>query len=87
MIFYYIFYIYDTNIDNFTNDLNLNIKTNDYNISPRPRVFVPLYAPWRMFYPYDSVYSMPNPFIYQSSPFYPFYDQYNIFQNYIPFIK
>jgi hypothetical protein len=56
------------------NDLNLNIKFN--NNTNKPQVFIPLYSPWRMFYPYSLVYP------YQASPFYPFFDQYNIYQRY-----
>ena len=41
----------------------------------KPRVIVPLYAPWRMYYPLESVYN------YNSNMFYPFYDQYNILGN------
>jgi hypothetical protein len=65
-------------------DINLNLKINNDNVYKRPRVIVPLYAPWRMYYPYESVYSLPVPWQYQSSPFYPFFDQYNIYQNMIP---
>lgn len=75
------------NIEKFKNndDLNLNIRFNNTNNLRRPRVMVPLYAPWRMYYPYESVYSLPIPWQYQSSPFYPFFDQYNIYQNMIPY--
>jgi hypothetical protein len=66
-------------------DLNLNIRFNNTNAIRRPRVMVPLYAPWRMYYPYESVYSLPIPWQYQSSPFYPFFDQYNIYQNMVPY--
>jgi hypothetical protein len=66
-------------------DLNLNIRFNNTNNIRRPRVLVPLYAPWRMYYPYESVYPFPVPWQYQSSPFYPFFDQYNIYQGAIPF--
>lgn len=74
------------NIDpDINTDINLNLKiNNDYNTYRKPRVIVPLYAPWRMYYPYESVYSLPIPWQYQSSPFYPFFDQYNIYQNLIP---
>ena len=65
------------------NDINLNLRLNN-NPVRKPRVIVPLYAPWRMFYPYESVYPFPIPWQYQSSPFYPFFDQYNIYQNMIP---
>ena len=81
------------------NDINLNLRLNSPSPSPirRPRVMVPIYAPWRMYYPYESVYSnsMPNsmlnsnfnfnPWLPQNSPFYPFFDQYNIYQNMIPY--
>lgn len=66
-------------------DLNLNIKFNNTDKIRRPRVLVPLYAPWRMYYPYESVYSLPIPWQYQSSPFYPFFDQYNIYQGMVPY--
>lgn len=66
-------------------DLNLNIKFNNTDRIRRPRVLVPLYAPWRMYYPYESVYSFPIPWQYQSSPFYPFFDQYNIYQGMVPY--
>lgn len=69
----------------FNDDLNLNIKFNNNNTIRKPQIYVPLYAPWRMYYPYESVYTMPVPWQYQSSPFYPFFDQYNIYQNMIPF--
>jgi hypothetical protein len=69
--------------ENINNDINLNLQLND-NIK-RPRIIVPLYAPWRMYYPYESVYSFPIPWQYQNSPFYPFFDQYNIYQNMIPY--
>jgi hypothetical protein len=77
-------------------DINLNLRLiNDNKArktsfdpslaqSSKPRVIVPLYAPWRMYYPYESVYSNTYPWQYQSSPFYPFFDQYNIYQNMIP---
>jgi hypothetical protein len=78
--------------ENFTSQnentgINLNLRfNNDSPIFPprKPRVIVPLYAPWRMYYPYESVYPNPIPWQYQSSPFYPFFDQYNIYQNMIP---
>ena len=76
------------NTENFKNndDLNLNIRVNNANIPRRrPRVMVPLYAPWRMYYPYESVYPFPIPWLAQSSPFYPFFDQYNIYQNMVPY--
>jgi hypothetical protein len=63
-------------------NININldeILTNNYNTKKKskPRVIVPIYAPWRMYYPYEYVY----PFVpLQSSPFYPFFDQYNIYQ-------
>ncbi len=66
-------------------DLNLNIRFNNTERIRRPRVLVPLYAPWRMYYPYESVYSLPIPWQYQSSPFYPFFDQYNIYQGLVPY--
>jgi len=66
-------------------DLNLNIRFNNTERIRRPRVIVPLYAPWRMYYPYESVYSLPIPWQYQSSPFYPFFDQYNIYQGLVPY--
>lgn len=66
-------------------DLNLNIRFNNTNAIKRPRVIVPLYAPWRMYYPYESVYPFPIPWQYQSSPFYPFFDQYNIYQGMVPY--
>jgi hypothetical protein len=47
--------------------------------NPRPRVIVPLYSPWRMYYPLDSVYN------YNTNMFYPFYDQYNILGNTYPY--
>ena len=71
------------------NDINLNLRLNSPSPIPnpvrRPRVMVPIYAPWRMYYPYESVYSNINPWLPQSSPFYPFFDQYNIYQNMIPY--
>ena len=74
--------------ENINNDINLNLRLNTNNSirqTRKPRVIVPLYAPWRMFYPYESVYPFPPiPWQYQSSPFYPFFDQYNIYQNMIP---
>lgn len=66
-------------------DLNLNIRFNNTQKIRRPRVIVPIYAPWRMYYPYESVYSLPIPWQYQSSPFYPFFDQYNIYQGLVPY--
>ena len=74
------------NSENINTDINLNLRLdNNSTILPRkPRVIVPLYAPWRMYYPYESVYSFPIPWQYQSSPFYPFFDQYNIYQNMTP---
>lgn len=77
---------YEGFVDTVNNDINLNLRlnTNDQVIIPKPRVMVPLYAPWRMYYPYESVYSNPIPWQYQNSPFYPFFDQYNIYQNMIP---
>jgi hypothetical protein len=72
-------------LENVNNDINLNVRLNNSPIQPRkPRIIVPLYAPWRMYYPYESVYPFPIPWQYQSSPFYPFFDQYNIYQNMIP---
>jgi hypothetical protein len=73
----------DTQLDNI--NLNVRLNNNNNNIIKRPRVIVPLYAPWRMYYPYESVYQFPIPWQYQSSPFYPFFDQYNIYQNMIPY--
>lgn len=75
------------NSENINTDINLNLRlnNNDSTILPRkPRVIVPIYAPWRMYYPFESVYSFPIPWQYQSSPFYPFFDQYNIYQNMMP---
>ena len=74
------------NSENINNDINLNLRLNNGPIQqPRkPRVIVPLYAPWKMYYPYESVYQFPIPWQYQSSPFYPFFDQYNIYQNMMP---
>lgn len=71
--------------DTVNNDINLNLRLNNNNTIRRPRVIVPLYSPWRMYYPYESVYPLVPPWQYQSSPFYPFFDQYNIYQNYIPY--
>jgi hypothetical protein len=69
------------------NDINLNLKLNNNIPVRRPRVIVPIYAPWRMYYPYESVYSNigVGPWLPQTSPFYPFFDQYNIYQNMIPY--
>lgn len=66
-------------------DLNLNIRFNNTNTIRKPRVLVPLYAPWRMYYPYESVYSFPIPWQYQSSPYSPFFNQYNIYQALVPY--
>lgn len=84
---YSTYYNDNCNMEKFKNndDFNLNIKFNNTNRIRRPRVLVPLYAPWRMYYPYESVYPFPIPWQYQSSPFYPFFDQYNIYQNMIPY--
>jgi len=54
-----------------------NNQNNQNNI--RPRVIVPLYSPWRMYYPLDSVYN------FNTNMFYPFYDQYNILGNTYPY--
>jgi hypothetical protein len=76
--------------ENLTTDINLNLHLNNNGNNRnnannrRPRVIVPVYAPWRMYYPYESVYQYPIPGQYQSSPFYPFFDQYNIYQNMMP---
>lgn len=67
------------------NDINLNLRLGNNSSVRRPRVMVPIYAPWRMYYPYEAVYSNPIPWQYQASPFYPFFDQYNIYQNMIPY--
>ena len=76
---------YEGFVETVNNDINLNLRlnTNDSRTQrpSKPRVIVPLYAPWRMYYPYESVYQFPIPWQYQSSPFYPFFDQYNIYQN------
>jgi hypothetical protein len=77
---------YEDFVDTVNNDININLRLNNNHPqkSQKPRVMVPLYAPWRMYYPYESVYSNPIPWQYQSSPFYPFFDQYNIYQNMLP---
>lgn len=62
------------------NDFNINLKL-DTNQKKR-KIIVPLYAPWRMYYPYEEVYPYILPFQYQNSPFYPFFEQYNIYQNF-----
>lgn len=74
------------NSENINTDINLNLQldNNSINQPKKPRVIVPLYAPWRMYYPYESVYPSQIPWQYQSSPFYPFFDQYNIYQNMMP---
>jgi len=73
-----------TNEDN--NDINLNLNFNNTNVKRNPRVIVPLYAPWRMYYPYEDVYPFSVfPRQYQDSPFYPYFDQYNIYQNMLPY--
>ena len=81
--------IYPYTVEGFSeivnNDINLNLRLGTNQVRRRPRVIVPLYAPWRMYYPYESVYPFPVPWQYQSSPFYPFFDQYNIYQNMIPY--
>lgn len=75
------------NSENINTDINLNLRLNNNDsirLPRKPRVIVPIYAPWRMYYPYESVYSSTIPWQYQSSPFYPFFDQYNIYQNMMP---
>ncbi|AYV80023.1 MAG: hypothetical protein Gaeavirus5_20 [Gaeavirus sp.] len=69
--------------EGFAEDINVNLQLAGAS-SPRKRVMVPLYAPWRMYYPYDAVYGNPDG-NYQSSPYYPFFSQYNIYQPYIPY--
>jgi hypothetical protein len=61
-------------IENYS-DININIPNNNPPVVRR-RVLVPIYAPWRMYYPYEYVYPY---------SFYPFADQYNIYQNMIPY--
>jgi len=73
------FYPYATE---YFNSDNININLNYDNQIKKPRVIIPLYAPWRMYYPIDAIY--PFSLQYQSSPFYPFFDQYNIYQNFVP---
>lgn len=78
----------------YDNDSQKNTKLTDININldgifnsskkekingKRPRVIVPIYAPWRMYYPWEYIYPSGYPPL-QSSPFYPFFDQYNIYQ-------
>lgn len=67
-------------IENFS-DININIP--NPNPIRRRRVLVPIYAPWRMYYPYELVYPFNVP--WQNPAFYPFADQYNIYQNMIPY--
>lgn len=64
----------------FTNNDNLNLNIRFNNNSNKPQVIVPIYSPWRMYYPYSYVYPFNLPL--QNSPFYPFFDQYNIYQRY-----
>ena len=62
-------------------NINLKLNTN----STKPKVIVPIYAPWRMYYPYEYVYPPISsyPWLYrQYDQFYPYYDQYNIYQNF-----
>jgi hypothetical protein len=67
--------------------ININLynePNNNQVIQPqiqKPRVIVPLYSPWRTYYPLESVYN------YNSNMFYPFYDQYNILGNNVPYIN
>ena len=74
------------NINLFTNppiqtqtQTQIQIQNNNQNNNIRPRVIVPLYSPWRMYYPLESVYN------YNTNMFYPFYDQYNILGNRYPY--
>lgn len=64
-------------------DININIPNPNPNLIRRRRVLVPIYAPWRMYYPYELVYPFTVP--WQNPSFYPFADQYNIYQNMIPY--
>jgi hypothetical protein len=50
--------------------------------SPVPQVWVPIYAPWRMYYPYNMVFRNPIPQMYNP---YMQTDQYNIYQNIVPY--
>jgi hypothetical protein len=71
-------------IENFKKIINITVKPNQIIRQPqivnnRPRVIVPLYSPWRMYYPLEDVYS------YNYNMFYPFYDQYNILGRNYPY--
>ena len=66
--------------------ININLYNNEPQIQvqpqiQKPRVIVPLYSPWRTYYPLESVYN------YNANMFYPFYDQYNILGNNVPYVN
>jgi hypothetical protein len=66
IIFFVIILIIISNINNNNNELFGNI----YVQPSQQQVFVPIYSPYRMYYPLDYIYP---------SMFAPFYSQYDIF--------
>jgi hypothetical protein len=50
-----ILYIFNNNYDNFNKTYNINLN------SDNTKIYIPLYSPWRMYYPLQYLY---NQFIY-----------------------
>jgi hypothetical protein len=64
-------------------------------VNNNPRVVVPIYSPWRMYWPIENVYPYNNlnypynnlnyPYNNQYNMTYPYNNQYNILGNYLPY--
>jgi hypothetical protein len=54
IISFIILFILSDNYDNFNKTFNININSND-----NAKIYVPIYSPWRMYYPLEYVYGYP----------------------------